>query len=116
DLKPCPFCGSAAQMMGGPAAQEWHSVWCTGPGCNSRMNGIMDAGETADKWNRRGGEAGAHKPWREIRACDIEWNVGVMGGGRKPQALYWLCARDCGEWSHLTLGQIADMGEYNWVR
>lgn len=53
DLKPCPFCGSAAQMMGGPAAQEWHSVWCTGPGCNSRMNGTMDAGETADKWNRR---------------------------------------------------------------
>lgn len=58
----------------------------------------------------------AHKPWREIRACDIEWNVGIMGGGRKPQALHWLCARDCGEWSHLTLGQIADMGEYNWVR
>lgn len=53
DLRPCPFCGSAAQMMGGPAAQEWHSVWCTGPGCNSRMNGTMDAGETADKWNRR---------------------------------------------------------------
>lgn len=29
DLKPCPFCGSPAKLMGGPYSQETYSVWCT---------------------------------------------------------------------------------------
>ena len=55
--------------------------------------------------------------WRTIPASDIDWRVGVDRYGRKPRALYQLCSADHnGEWADLALGQIADMGEYNWIR
>ena len=28
ELKPCPFCGGSAKLLGGPMAQETYSVWC----------------------------------------------------------------------------------------
>jgi len=55
--------------------------------------------------------------WRTISASDVDWRTGVDRYSRKPRALYQLCSVDHnGEWAGLTLGQIADMGEYNWIR
>lgn len=54
-LKPCPFCGSKAELldMGWP-----HKVYCTG--CGANVTGLQ-FGEDGDvqaimKWNRRASE------------------------------------------------------------
>lgn len=52
-LKPCPFCGAKARMLGGPEAQETYSVWCQSRGRRHHVRGTMDADETAAIWNTR---------------------------------------------------------------
>lgn len=32
-LKPCPFCGGAARMLGGGLSQDFEEVWCTSNEC-----------------------------------------------------------------------------------
>lgn len=57
------------------------------------------------------------KPWRDIPASDVEWRIGTDRGRPTPRAIYRLCARGHdGEWADITLGQLADMGEYSWLR
>lgn len=53
ELKPCPFCGGKARMLGGPDAQEIYSVWCVDISCHVHLNGTMNAEATAAEWNRR---------------------------------------------------------------
>lgn len=52
-LKPCPFCGAKARMLGGPEAQETYSVWCMSKGRRHHVCGTMDAEQTAVIWNTR---------------------------------------------------------------
>jgi hypothetical protein len=50
ELKPCPFCGGKARMLGGPMAQESYSVWCEN---RHHITGGMDADKLAMEWNTR---------------------------------------------------------------
>lgn len=55
--------------------------------------------------------------WRGIPARDVEWRIGTDRGRPTARNLYRLCSdRHSGEWADLTLGQLADMGEINWLR
>jgi hypothetical protein len=49
-LKPCPFCGSDARLLGGPEAQETYSIWC---GNGHHTAGSFDRDSTIAAWNRR---------------------------------------------------------------
>lgn len=51
ELKPCPFCGGKAVLLGGPQAQECHSVWCLE--CSAKMQGGMQSEPLVEKWNAR---------------------------------------------------------------
>ena len=51
-LKPCPFCGSNAKLMGGPMAHETYSVWCTGVG-RHHMDYGFDKDTAIAAWNTR---------------------------------------------------------------
>lgn len=53
ELKPCPFCGAEAHMLGGPMAQDRYEVWCKSKGRRHHVNGTMDAHQTAAIWNTR---------------------------------------------------------------
>lgn len=50
ELKPCPFCGADAKLMGGPKAQETYSVWCEN---RHHINGTMCPKDTVEEWNTR---------------------------------------------------------------
>lgn len=54
-LKPCPFCGGAAQ---GPTAAWPHTITCTSCGATVSGYGYADFGQAVSimKWNRREGE------------------------------------------------------------
>ena len=51
-LKPCPFCGSNAKLMGGPMVHETYSVWCTGVG-RHHMDYGFDKDTAIAAWNTR---------------------------------------------------------------
>ena len=55
ELKPCPFCGADAKLMGGPMAQETYSVWCQAPrGQRHHLDGLgYKEAEAIAAWNRR---------------------------------------------------------------
>ena len=55
ELKPCPFCGSDAKLMGGPMAQEAYSVWCKAPrGQRHHLDGLgYKEAEAVAAWNTR---------------------------------------------------------------
>lgn len=67
--------------------------------------------------------------WRDIRADAIAWDrnpISVLAGHKcrmmcnaiflNHQVGSQYRNRDCGGWSDLTLGQIADLGEREWLR
>ena len=52
-LLPCPFCGSEAEMLGGPMAQDCYDVWCKSKQVRHHLRGTMDPVKTAERWNAR---------------------------------------------------------------
>ena len=50
ELKPCPFCGSKARLLGGSMAQETYGIWCM---TGHHINGTMDKEKTITAWNTR---------------------------------------------------------------
>lgn len=60
--------------------------------------------------------------WRNIRCSDVNWHL--LGAGRVAWVLKSLCRvvpepteyNPSGDWAHLTLGQLADMGVKAWTR
>ena len=46
-LRPCPFFGGDAHILGGPDAQETYSVWCIHVDCGFSREGA------AERWNKR---------------------------------------------------------------
>ena len=73
-LKPCPFCGSEARLLGGTIAQESYSVWCNSKeGRQHHLSGSMDRDATIAAWNTRASDAAllvAEKALREMAALD----------------------------------------------
>ena len=70
-LKPCPFCGSPAKLLGGPMAQETYSIWCTNPkGKRHHMSGTMDASKTISEWNTRAAPKVKPLVWTKEREHD----------------------------------------------
>lgn len=61
ELKPCPFCGSPARLLGGPMAQETYSVWCSGPARHSMDYGF-NREVAVESWNTRAYAAPRVKP------------------------------------------------------
>lgn len=120
DLKPCPFCGGEARIE--TVNHDYgvsYSVGCFGSGrCGANFTLFDHRNDAIATWNRRDIVAAPIEgEWRTISASDVDWRTGVDRYSRKPRALYQLCSVDHnGEWAGLTLGQIADMGEYNWIR
>ena len=62
--------------------------------------------------------------WREIPLCEIDWRR-VIGRGHVAGKLTWLCYEpgsvrntmdNRSEWSGMTLGELANMGERWWKR
>ena len=54
ELKPCPFCGSEAKLMGGPYAQETYSIWCNGKkGKRHHLSFSYDRNAAITEWNTR---------------------------------------------------------------
>lgn len=60
--------------------------------------------------------------WRDIRCADVDWGVAWAGSAAESKARYTLrrmCRaeekhRPAGKWNHLTLGDLANMGERRW--
>lgn len=58
ELKPCPFCGAAAELKKGVAAFEDWEVQCTGCGISGLNFGSIEQDDdamfwAADSWNTR---------------------------------------------------------------
>lgn len=72
ELKPCPFCGGKAVLLGGPQAQECHSVWCLD--CSAKMQGGMQSEPLVEKWNARPAPA-VQVPDAVAVAYGLLWHV-----------------------------------------
>ena len=67
-LKPCPFCGSEARLLGGAIAQESYSVWCNSKeGRQHHLSGSMDRDATIAAWNTRASDAALLVAERALR-------------------------------------------------
>ena len=50
-LKPCPFCGEAAEMVDDPRSENARFIRCIC--CGARTDTCYDYNETVHLWNRR---------------------------------------------------------------
>ena len=55
ELKPCPFCGSAAKMIDDvrDGIFNYYKIFCTNIYCDAQMGWRTDADVLAKEWNRR---------------------------------------------------------------
>ena len=102
-LKPCPFCGEEAKLMGGPLAQETYSVWCKNTkGKRHHLEcGTMNEADAVSEWNTRADLAPswqpietapkdgsvfiAHTPRAKIRSMAVAGcDAAIMGYGPVP--------------------------------
>ena len=51
ELKPCPFCGSAAKIV--KEGTSSYKIFCTSIYCDAQMGWCIDADLLANEWNRR---------------------------------------------------------------
>lgn len=58
ELKPCPFCGAEAKLLGGTMAQELYSIWCAN---RHHMEGGFNADKLIADWNSRANKGGNTK-------------------------------------------------------
>lgn len=68
-LLPCPFCGEAARLLGGPMAQETYGVWCKN---SHSIGGTMDAKQTIERWNTRAPAQGEPNPREAILESEVK--------------------------------------------
>jgi hypothetical protein len=71
NLKPCPFCGSAAKMMKHSPREFW--VECSKAGCEAGSGGVYRTSQAAAEWwNRRQTEREHDEAVREGEASEQE--------------------------------------------
>lgn len=70
ELKPCPFCGSEAKLMGGPMAQETYSVWCLASRGKRHFLGCLgyNEAEAIAAWNTRADFPATDAPAVKVKA------------------------------------------------
>lgn len=57
ELKPCPFCGSAASLIEPIGKDPWYHVVCQKVGCNAKTGPRSDDWKAAKEWNTRASTA-----------------------------------------------------------
>ncbi len=97
-LKPCPFCGGAVELLGGPQAQEPYSAWCNKPGCVGRGRDLsIDREASIRAWNTRAATPAGPSGWMPIESAPKDgsgvlatgWNHGKPDTERHYAVAFW---------------------------